>query len=158
MTDVPPPPASEPPPPPAPGTPGAPVTPPPYAPPATPGAKGPIGQARPVGMTILLSIVTCGIYWLYWVYVTFEELKQHNNKGLGGVVALLIGIVFSPVLFFILPAELKTTYDEDGRSSPVEPIIGLWVLLPIVGFIIWQLKVQGALNDYWVSKGATPAA
>ena len=120
------------------------------------GLRGPIGQPRPVGMTILLSIVTCGIYWLYWVYLTAEELKQHNGKGLGGVVALVIGIVFSPVLFFIVPAEIKTMYEEDGKPSPVDPIVGLWVLLPIIGFIIWQSKIQNALNDYWVSKGAQP--
>jgi hypothetical protein len=128
----------------------------PYAPPpALP--KGPIGKPRPIGLTILFTIITCGIYGLYWEYVTFEELKQHNRKGLGGVVGLIIGIVIGIVNAFVLPAEIKAMYEEDGRSSPVDPIHGLWVFLPIVGGIIWFVKVQGALNDYWVSKGAQPA-
>jgi hypothetical protein len=168
MTDVPstpPPPPEEPPPPsssPPPPPPGpASVPPPPAYPGAVPGgvpmAKGPIGQARPIGTTILLTIVTCGIYGLYWTYVTFEELKQHNNgRGLGGAVGLIIGIFVGVVNMFILPSEIKTMYEEDGRTSPVEPILGLWFLLPLVGMIIWYVKVQRALNDYWVSKGAAP--
>jgi hypothetical protein len=153
MTDAPPPssPSSEPPPPspslaqpPMPGA-GAPLP------------KGPIGTARPIALTIVLSIITCGIYFLYWTYVTYEELKQHNNRGLGGLVGLLIGIFIGIVNVFVLPSEIQSMYGDDGRDSPVSPLVGLWVLLPLVGFIIWFVKVQGALNDYWVSKGATPA-
>jgi hypothetical protein len=29
------------------------------------------------------------------------------------------------------------------------------MLLPLIGFIIWVVKVQGALNRFWESKGAT---
>jgi Na+/proline symporter len=133
-----------------------PPTPPPPMPVAGRPPKGPIGQARPIGMTILLTIITCGIYGLYWEYMTFEELKQHNGKGLGGVLGLIIGIFVGIVNWFVLPAEIQATYQDDGRPSPVSPIIGLWFLLPIVGGIIWFVKVQGALNDYWVSKGAQP--
>jgi hypothetical protein len=31
------------------------------------------------------------------------------------------------------------------------------VLLPIIGQFVWFIKVQGALNRYWESKGAPPA-
>src|SRR3954463_1497939 len=123
-----PPPAESPTPPSAPGPPA-------YTPTPVPGSgaplpKGPIGKPRPIGLTILLTIVTLGIYGLYWTYVTFEELKQHNGKGIGGVVGLIIGIFVGFVNFFILPAEIKAMYEEDGRQSPVDPIIGLWFLLP----------------------------
>ena len=42
-------------------------------------------------------------------------------------------------------------------SAPVRGITGLWVLLPIIGQFVWFIKVQGALNRYWESKGAPPA-
>jgi hypothetical protein len=29
-------------------------------------------------------------------------------------------------------------------------------LLPLIGNIVWFVKVQGALNRYWESKGAPP--
>jgi hypothetical protein len=32
---------------------------------------------------------------------------------------------------------------------------GITLLLPLVGSIIWFWKCQTALNDFWVSKGAT---
>ena len=33
----------------------------------------------------------------------------------------------------------------------------LWWLLPIIGHIVWFVKVQNALNSYWESKGAPRA-
>jgi hypothetical protein len=39
----------------------------------------------------------------------------------------------------------------------VRGITGLWFLLPIVGHLIWFVKVQRALNRYWESKGVAPA-
>src|ERR1044072_6745135 len=118
------------------------------------GARGPIGEARNPTLVIVLTIVTCGIYGLYWFYKTFEELKQHNGEGLGGVVGLILSLFY--VSYFILPMEVQKTYEADGRQSPVSAIYGLWILLPLIGFIIYILRVQGALNDYWVSKGAAP--
>jgi hypothetical protein len=55
---------------------------------------------------------------------------------------------------FTIPNEVKNLYERDGRESPVSAIWGLWFLLPLIGNIIWYLKVQGALNDFWRSKGA----
>jgi hypothetical protein len=121
----------------------------------TPGVKGPIGEARNPTLVIVLTIITCGIYGLYWLYKSFEELKQHNGEGLGGVVGMLLGLVW--VSYFILPIEIQKTYQDDGRQTQVSAIYGLWLLLPIIGTIIYILRVQGALNDYWVSKGAAPA-
>jgi hypothetical protein len=122
----------------------------------SPGARGPIGEARNPTLVIVLTIVTCGIYGLYWFYKTFEELKQHNGEGLGGVVGLILSLFY--VSYFILPMEIQKTYEADGRQSPVSAIYGLWILLPLIGFIIYILRVQGALNDYWVSKGAAPVS
>jgi len=45
---------------------------------------------------------------------------------------------------------------QDGRESPVEPIECLWILIPIAGWFLYMSRVQAALNDYWVSKGAAP--
>jgi hypothetical protein len=41
-----------------------------------------------------------------------------------------------------------------SRQSPVAVVLGLWFLLPLVGNIIWYVKVQRVLNDLWSSKGA----
>jgi hypothetical protein len=119
--------------------------------------RGPIGETRSVGLSILWFILTLGIYGIYWVYKTQEEVKRYSGNGVGGVLGLVIYIVLAPVTFFIVPSEVRFMYEDlDGGHSPVRGITGLWILLPLVGHIVWFVKVQRALNAYWVSKGAQP--
>jgi hypothetical protein len=92
------------------------------------------------------------------VYKTHEEIKRYSGNGIGGVLGLVIWILISPVTFFVVPSEVRWMYEDlDGQANPVRGITGLWFLLPFLGSIIWFVKVQGALNRYWESKGASPA-
>ncbi|HEX3542287.1 MAG TPA: DUF4234 domain-containing protein [Acidimicrobiales bacterium] len=108
-------------------------------------------------MVILLCIVTLGIYSLYWQYSEFQELKDHTGNGLGGGLGLLLAILVGIANAFVLPSEIANMYTNEGRQSPVKTATGWWVFLPIAGGIIWLFKVQGALNDHWVSHGVVPA-
>ena len=101
-------------------------------------------------------IVTLGIWGFFWTYRTNEDLKRYNGDGLGGVLGLVLYFFVSVVLMFTIPNEIKNMYERDGRQSPVSAVWGLWFLLPLIGNIIWYLKVQHALNDFWLSKGAQP--
>jgi hypothetical protein len=121
---------------------------------STPSAAGAIGKPRSIGLTVFLFFITLGIYGFFWNYFVFKELKEYSGRGIGGGVAVLLWFIFSPINFFLLPSEIKSVYESEGRESPVRPIIGLWFLLPIIGWIIWLVKVQGALNGFWQSKGA----
>lgn len=38
-------------------------------------------KQRSVATVIILSIVTCGIYALYWLYVTAEDLENEGQTG-----------------------------------------------------------------------------
>jgi membrane protein insertase Oxa1/YidC/SpoIIIJ len=101
-----------------------------------------------------LALVTLGIYGLYWVYMTYEEMKQHTGEGLGGGVGLLLYLVSGGLAtYFLLPMEIQKMYQRDGKQSPVSAMTAFWVLL--FG-IPWFVKCQSALNDYWASKGAPP--
>jgi len=116
------------------------------------GNTGPLGKRRGVGFGILLFIITLGFYGWYWAFKTQEELRQRTGEGLGGVVGLVIWIVLNPVSAFVIPSEVGKMYAKDGRQPPVTGWTGLW-LFPfgflIVTAIIWFVKVQGALNEYW---------
>jgi hypothetical protein len=114
------------------------------------------GPFYSVWLVILLTIITCGIWGIVWTYRTNEDLKRYNGDGLGGVLGVVIYVLLSIVLMFTIPGEIENMYKRDGRQSPVNPLWGLWFLLPIIGNIIWYVKVQNALNDFWVSKGARP--
>src|SRR6266516_6805973 len=86
------------------------------------GGRGPIGEPRNPTTVALLSLVTCGIYALYWAYLTFEELKQHNGEGLGGGLGALLSWLVAG--WFLVIVEIQKMYQADGRESPVEPIEG----------------------------------
>jgi Domain of unknown function (DUF4234) len=119
----------------------------------TPGSNtGPLVQPRGIGFAILMTIITIGIYSLYWVFKTQEEVKNHSGQGVGGVLGLVIYIVVSVVTWFLIPSEVGKMYRQDGRTAPFTGLTGLWLLLPIVGAFVWFIKIQGALNRYWESK------
>jgi Domain of unknown function (DUF4234) len=149
MTDVPEPPAaSPPPPPPAPGD---------YALPARRPPESIGGVFYSVGLTILLMIVTLGIWGFFWTYRTSEDLKRYNGDGLGGVLGIVIYFLLSIILMFTIPNEIKNLYQRAGRESPISAVWGLWFLLPLIGNIVWYVKVQRSLNSFWLSAGSRPA-
>jgi hypothetical protein len=121
-------------------------------------ADGPIGKVRSTGTCVLLTIVTLGFYSLYWYYKTHDEMKQHTGQGIGGGVALLLAIVVGIVMPFLTPNEVGNLYERKGMARPVSAATGLWYLLLFwfffVGAIVWFVKTNGALNDYWKSQGA----
>lgn len=121
------------------------------------GGYGPVGKVRHTGVVFLLGIITFGFYGLYWWYATHAELRDHTGEGMGGGVALLIAIFFSPILSFTLPAEIERAYQRRGLYPPVSAATGLWAIpgfLILVGPLVWLIKVNGSLNAYWRSLGA----
>lgn len=162
----PPPPGGFPPPPP----PAAQVPPPPpplpayTAPPGAPQqaylapmGMGPLGKVRPTGICILLAIVTLGIYTLVWWFLVHEELKKHTGRGLGGLVALLLAFFVGIVMPFFTSNEVGNARKTAGQEEKVTALTGLWYfpgIFILVGPIVWFVKTNGALNEYWASRGA----
>ena len=133
--------------------------PPPPAPPApsSGGGWGPPGKIRSWGVVAILSIITCFIYYYVWNYKVFEENKQHSGDGVGGVVGVILAIFIGVVNIFLLPTEIKNIYEKAGQQSPVRWTVGLWNLIPLVGWLIWLYKVQTAINERWEEMGAVRA-
>jgi Domain of unknown function (DUF4234) len=129
----------------------------------TTGNTGPLGQPRGIGFGIILFIITLSFYGWYWVFKTAEEMKQHTGEGIGGVLGLVIWIVVGAVMAFVIPSEIGNMYKKDGRQPPMSGWTGLWLFpfgIFLIPAIVWFVKVQGALNQYWESKapaGAAPA-
>ena len=57
---------------------------------ATPAAEGKVGQRRGIVFVLLISLITFGIYTIYWAYKTQQEMKDYSGQGLGGVLGLVI--------------------------------------------------------------------
>jgi Domain of unknown function (DUF4234) len=116
-----------------------------------------VGRHRNPWAVLLWMIVTLGIYGLYWIYISFAEVRARRGKGVSGLVGLLLALI--PVSIFLLPSYVGDMYAEEGKEKPITGMAGLWALVPLVGSIIWLFKVQGRLNDFWsTASAAEPAA
>jgi hypothetical protein len=120
----------------------------------TPGVR-PLGKRRSAGLVILLTIVTCGVWAVVWAFQNGDELQRFSGKGAGGVVHLVATLLLSPVTMFLLAGEVEQRYRDDGQEPPITVIWGLWFLLPLIGNLIWYLRIQDAINDYWTAHGQT---
>ena len=117
----------------------------------------PIGKIRNPWVVILLSIITLGIYAIYWHYAMFKETNEFDNEGVNGIVGLLLSIVCAIVVVFLLPWQVGESRKRVGLPEGVNAIYGLWILLPFVGWIVWVVLIQNATNQLWESQGAVAA-
>jgi len=117
----------------------------------------PAAKIRGTGVCILLTIVTFGIYPVVWYYKVHEEMKQHTGSGIGGVVALLLGLFVGIVMPYLSSSEVGQMYERRGMPKPVSGLTGLWyfpgMFLLGIGPIVWFVKTNGALNAYWRAQG-----
>jgi uncharacterized protein DUF4234 len=115
--------------------------------------SGPLGQERGIGFAIVMSIVTLGIYAIYWLYKCFAEVRSHRGEGLNPIVGVLLCLVL--VGYFLNSQSIGRMYNAEGHDNPpVSGLTGLWLFVPYVGSFIYIAKVQGALNAYWKAKGS----
>jgi len=138
-----------------------PYAPAPVGPPMPPvyGARpvGEIGITRSTGACMGLTIVTLGIYPLYWYYKTHDEMKRHTGQGLGGGIAFLLAFFVGIVMPYLTSNEVGDLYSRAGQRPPVTWVTGLWYfpgIFILVGPFVWFIQTNGALNDYWRSQGA----
>ena len=128
-----------------------------HTPAAYDAGNGPVGQIRGTGVCIALAICTFGIYTLVWYYKVHQEMKNHSGAGLGGGVALLLAFFVSIVMPYLTSSEVGNLYARSNRPAPVSGTTGLWYFpgsFIIVGPLVWFIKTNGALNDYWRTQGA----
>ena len=115
----------------------------------------PIGTPRSVGLTILVAIVTFGIWTWVWSFMNGEELRDYRGNGLGGVGYLLLTIFIVPITMFLMANEVENLYLDAGEQPRITTLWGLWFLLPLIGQIVWYVRIQHAINEFWQARGAT---
>ncbi|MFN2537131.1 MAG: DUF4234 domain-containing protein [Mycobacteriales bacterium] len=96
------------------------------------GYDGPPGRQRPTGTSILLCVVTLGIYTYVYNYQVHDEMKRHSGRGIGGGIALLLTFLAGIAMPFLTPHEVGNLYERKGQRPPVRAITGLWLLVPAV--------------------------
>ena len=111
----------------------------------------PVGKQRNPWAVVGLSIITLGIYRIYWEYRSFTELRAFTGEGIGGGWGLALAIVFAIFNSFRLPLEIGRIEQGENKLEPLSALTGFWVFIPFIGWIVWTVIVQESLNDAWAS-------
>ena len=111
-------------------------------------------------MVILLSIVTCGIYNIYWLYTVMNDLNNVSEKPVIDNVTmyLVLSIVCAPIYWV-------TLYKIDKGLAEVCPKENvsykenflLWILLLLVGIgpLFAMFNIIDAMNGIWANRGGS---
>lgn len=102
-----------------------------------------------------MTIVTFGFWAWLWSYWDGEELKNYRRDGVGGVAFLLFTIFIVPVTMLLMANEVERMYKDAGEEPQITTLWGLWFLLPLIGNIIWYIRIQNAINRFWQDRGGT---
>lgn len=108
---------------------------------------------RNVGMSVFFTIITCGIYGLYWLVCLTDESNECTGRGTTtGGMALLFTIItcgiYSIYWAYKMGDKLDQARAERGVPSGSQAI--LYLVLSIFGLSIvaWAL-IQSELNRYY---------
>jgi hypothetical protein len=82
-------------------------------------------------------------------------MKEYSGRGIGGGLGLLFAVLLGIVNIFLMPAEVGDLYSNECGQPPVTWLPAFWVLIPLIGGIIWVIPTQGRLNDYRLAHGVT---
>jgi hypothetical protein len=118
---------------------------------------GTVGQVRGTVLQMLLFVVTLSIWGYVYFFQTHDEMKRHTGEGIGGPIALLLNVFIGIASPYLLSHEVGRLYERRGQRKPVSALTGLWFfpgIFLLVGPLIWFIRTNKALNDYWRSLGA----
>jgi len=113
------------------------------------------GETRGIPVTILLTLVTCGIYGLFWHYWITKELKDYVGRDdVNPGVELLLSILCFPYYFYWLYKVSRMLMDAQEKAElRAEDKSVLNIILAVFGLgIVSQAIVQSDLNDIWAKR------
>jgi len=96
-----------------------------------------IVQRRNMFVQVLLFIITCGIYGIYWFYVTASEMKTitHDDEASPGLWTFLLIVPIANLYAHYKYCELFEDASEDEFNRWLLFVIGL-VFAPAVWLIV----------------------
>ena len=102
---------------------------------------------RSIVMAILLTIVTCGIYGLYWFVVLTNEMNKLSGReqDTSGGMALLLSLVTCGIYTFYWAYKIGEKRDTVAGENASSGVIYLIISLFGFGIIVYALA-QDAIN------------
>ncbi len=107
-------------------------------------------QQRSIAMCIVLSLVTCGIYGIYWfICLTDDANTVSGTVGTSGGMALVLSLITCGIygLYWMYKQGEKIDAAKNARGIPSDNSGVIYLVLAIFGFaIISYALMQDSLN------------
>ncbi|NCE65156.1 DUF4234 domain-containing protein [Pseudoflavonifractor sp. 524-17] len=109
-------------------------------------------KQRSIPMSIILTIITCGIYGIYWfVCITDETNRVSSRYGTSGGLALVFNLISCGIYGIYWGYKMGEALEE-ARAAHGEPsgsLPVLYLVLNIFGLqIVTYALIQSELNKY----------
>lgn len=108
---------------------------------------------RSIGLCIVLSIITCGIYAIYWFITLTNDANAasgHAQDGTSGGVAFLLTLVTCGIygIYWAYKMGEKINEAKAMRNMPADSNAGiLYLILEVIGLgIVAYALMQNELN------------
>lgn len=101
---------------------------------------------RSIGVSILLSIVTCGIYAYYWMFKMTQEITDYNNENANPGVELVLSLVTCGIYYIYWNYKMGKRIAQACSPSSDNSI--LYLILAIFGLGIVSMAImQSSMNN-----------
>lgn len=108
-------------------------------------------QGRSLAVCIILSLVTCGIYGIYWLYVLQEDMNALTGRqDMSGGMVILLSIVTCGIYSYIWAWQMGEKVDgiKTARGIPSSNSGLVYLLLSIFGLgIVTYALIQNEINN-----------
>lgn len=108
-------------------------------------------RQKNVAVSIILSIITCGLYSFYWIASMTNETKElvGDEDSTSGAVAVLFGIITCGIYYIYLVYKLGERIDiikqkngEMSSNTGISYVILSWVGAIVVVFALVQTEIN----------------
>lgn len=106
-------------------------------------------QKKEIVSVLILSIITCGIYGLYWLVVTTDDVNETYDAGLQkGTTALLLSIITCGIYGLYWQYSLAKVIGEKANNENLALIALLCSIFSagVVGTIIMQDEINKLID------------
>ncbi|WP_207940246.1 hypothetical protein DOK78_002278 [Enterococcus sp. DIV2402] len=113
-----------------------------------------LGRERSVLLVVVLTLITCGIYFFVWMYQVTKELTEYTedyrlSPGLAVVFTLLTCGFYTLYWWYRINNLMMTAQHETGYQVMADNK-WLFLLCSVVGFSIINMAIiQSDLNLLW---------
>ena len=111
-------------------------------------------EKRSIPMAVVFSLVTCGLYMLYWEYKILDSMYKANNQPSSAGVDVLLSLVTCGIygLYMLYQAGKMESRAMEAYGLPPRDDAFLYVLLGVFGlgivsFCILQSNLNNLLAD-----------